>query len=74
MHVDGVVPDSIEFDSNATHTTIHFTYLHITHSNHDIEIIGTTVMPEFSLISILPLLITMSFAAVVLLRRKMPII
>ncbi|MCK4320875.1 hypothetical protein KAW11_04585, partial [Candidatus Bathyarchaeota archaeon] len=74
LTVDGGGPSSLESDSNGTHTTLSFTYLH---QNHDIEIIGTSVIsefPEFSLIAILPLLVTMSLVAVALLRRKISVI
>jgi len=74
LTVDGGGPSSLESDSNGTHTTLSFTYLHQNHDNHDIEIIGTSVISEFSLIAILPLLITMSLVAVVLLRRKITVI
>ena len=74
LTVDGGGPSSLESDSNGTHTTISFTYLHQNHDNHDIEIIGTSVIPEFSLIAILQRLVTMSLVAVVLLRRKIPVI
>jgi len=70
LTVDGGGPDSIDFDSNATHTTIHFTYLHESHDSHDIEIIGTSVIPEFSSITILPLLVTLSLVMLALLKRK----
>ena len=72
LTVDGGGPDSIELDSNATHTTIHFTYLHESHDSHDIEITGTTVIPEFSTTLILQLLVTISLVAVVLAKRKLP--
>lgn len=71
LTVDGGGPNSIEFDSNATHTTIHFTYLHESHDSHDIEITGTSVIPEFSPITILPLLVTLSLVTLALLKRKM---
>ena len=70
LTVDGGGPSSIESDSNGTHTTISFTYLHQNHDNHDIEIIGTSVIPEFSSITILTLLATMTIAAIALLKRK----
>jgi hypothetical protein len=70
LTVDGGGPSSIETVSNGTHTTISFTYLHQSHDNHDIEIVGTSVIPEFSAITILTLLVTMTIAAVALLKRK----
>jgi hypothetical protein len=44
VKVDGTTVASI-ISSNETHTTFHFTY---THSVHTVEIIGSTVIPEFS--------------------------
>jgi outer membrane protein assembly factor BamB len=70
LKVDGGGPASIDLDSNDTHTTIHFTYLHEAHDNHDIEITGTTVIPEFSSTTILPLLIILSLLMLALLKRK----
>jgi len=70
LTVDGGGPASIEFNSNATHTVIHFTYLHESHDSHVIEISGTTVIPEFSLYTILLLLVLAPLATAVLLRRK----
>ncbi len=70
LTVDGGGPNSIEFDSNATHTTIHFTYLHESHDSHNIEITGTSVIPEFSPFTILLLLVTLSLVTLALLKRK----
>jgi len=70
LTVDGGGPNSIEFDSNATHTTIHFTYLHESHDSHDIEITGTSVIPEFSSITILPLLMILSLVMLALLKKE----
>lgn len=69
LTVDGGGPDSIAYDSNSTHTTIHFTYLHQSHDNHNIEIVGTTAIPELSSITILPLLLLMSLAAIAVMKR-----
>jgi len=70
LTVDGGGPASIDFGSNGTHTTIHFTYLQESNDNHNIEIIGTTVIPEFSSITILPLLVILSLVMLALLKRK----
>jgi hypothetical protein len=63
LTVDGGGPASIDLDSNDTHTTIHFTYLHQLHDYHEIEVTGTTVIPEFPTNSILMLLLTISLIA-----------
>jgi len=54
---------------NGTHTSLYFTY---SHSSHTVEIIGTTVVPEFPSAIILPLLITISLIAVALAKKKLP--
>jgi len=69
LTVDGGGPDSIELDSNTTHTTIHFTYLHESHDSHEIEVKGSTVIPEFPTNSILMLLLTISLIALALAKK-----
>jgi len=54
---------------NGTHTSLYFTYMH---SSHTVEIIGTTVVPEFPSAIILPLLVTISLIAVALAKKKLP--
>jgi outer membrane protein assembly factor BamB len=70
LTVDGGGPSSMESVSNDTHTTLSFTYLHQSQDNHDIEIVGTTAIPDFSLLTLLPLLATITIAAIALLKRK----
>ena len=72
LTVDGGGPNSIEFDPNATHTTIHFTYLHELHDYHEIEVTGTTVIPEFPTNLILMLLLTIYLIALMSARKKLP--
>jgi len=67
--IDGAAPTTIDEYDNGTHTTLYFTYLHIAHDSHTIEITGTTVIPEFPSIIILPLLIMLSLIAVALARK-----
>jgi len=52
--------------TNGTHTFLYFTY---THSIKQVEIIGTTAVPEFPPSLILPLVITLTLLAVVLAKR-----
>lgn len=54
--------EMLTFD-NGTHTWLYFTYLH---SAHRIEIIGTTAVPEFSSIILLPLLALVTLVAAAL--------
>jgi len=67
--VDGGAPQyQATPNNNGTHTSLYFTYLHM--STHTVEIIGTTSIPEFPTAAILPLLITFSVIAIAL-RRKL---
>ncbi len=69
VRIDGGLPSpSPVVVSNDTHSSIYFTY---SHSTHNIEILGTTVIPEFSPALILPLLMVMSLAAVIFARKKL---
>jgi len=54
--------------NNDTHSSIYFTYLQ---SSHSVIVQGTTVIPEFSPALMLPLIMTMSLAAVILARKKL---
>jgi outer membrane protein assembly factor BamB len=67
--VDGEQPVYIEEPtSNGTHTSLYFTYNGTI--PHTVEITGTTVIPEFPTIAILPMLITTLFMTIVQLKRK----
>jgi parallel beta-helix repeat protein len=55
---------------NDTHTFIYFTYTHLSTSH--IIIKGTTVIPEFHLVIILPLIMALTAFAVVFAKRKIP--
>lgn len=52
---------------NGTHYNFHITYSHTTHT---IKIIGTEVIPEFSPLLILPLLMIVTLLAVILCKSK----
>jgi outer membrane protein assembly factor BamB len=54
--------------NNGTHTSLYFTYNNTI--PHTVEITGTTFIPEFPTVTVLPLLITTLFATLVQLRRK----
>ena len=49
------------------HTFLHFLY---SYSTHNVKIIGTTVIPEFPSLLILPLFMTATLLAVLICRRK----
>jgi outer membrane protein assembly factor BamB len=69
--VDGglpIDPPGVIESSNDTHTSLYFTYMH---SSHTVEIEGTTAIPEFPSLMILPLLITISLIAVALTKKKL---
>lgn len=53
--------------TNGTHALIYFTY---NHSTHTIEIIGTTVIPEFPPMLIMPLFMAATLLAVIAYKRK----
>jgi hypothetical protein len=55
--------------SNGTHTSLYFTYNQTT-TPQTVEITGTTFIPEFPITATLPMLITMLFMSLVLLKRK----
>jgi outer membrane protein assembly factor BamB len=68
--VDGgtpIDPPGVITSTNATHTSLYFTYMH---SSHLIEIVGTTVVPEYPMTNLLTLLIMTSLLAIALARRK----
>jgi outer membrane protein assembly factor BamB len=66
--VDGGLPQySAPPVDNGTHTSLYFTYIHSTHT---IEIEGSTVIPEFPSLLVLPLLMLLSMMAFAFLRRK----
>jgi len=70
IRVDDVpITDVIE-SWNETHTVIHFT---ITLSEHQIEIIGTSVIPEFPSTLILLLSITATIIIAILHKRRQPL-
>jgi outer membrane protein assembly factor BamB len=54
--------------NDGTHTSLYFTY-NIT-APHTIEIAGTTFIPEFPIITVLPMLITTLFMTLVQFKRK----
>ena len=53
--------------TNGTHAFIYMTY---NHSTHTIEIIGTTVIPEYPSTTVLPLFMLTTLIATILLKRK----
>jgi len=73
LTVDGAAPATTSEYDKGTHTTIHFTYLHESHDYHEIEVTGSTVIPEFPTNLILMLLLIVSLIALTLARKKLPI-
>lgn len=72
VRVDGGDPsDKVEIPLNDTHTVICFTYPHLAHEHHVIEITGTFVIPELPSTTILSLLITISLIAVALAKKQL---
>jgi len=69
LKVDGASPSTRTDTNNGTHTTIHFTYLHLSHDTHTIEITGATVIPEFPSTIILTSLIISLIAATLAKKR-----
>jgi len=67
--VDGA-PVTISTGENDTHTTLSFSYLHLAHGSHLVEIKGTSVIPEISSTIILPLLITATLLVIIICRKK----
>jgi hypothetical protein len=66
--VDGGLPQySAPPMDNGTHTSLFFTYLH---SVHTIEIEGSTVIPEFASVLVLPLVAIATLLATKLYTRK----
>jgi hypothetical protein len=63
-----ITPDVV---TNATHTTLSFTY---THSTHVLEVIGTTVIPEYPtlLTALLPLLTLLALVPLTISRIRKP--
>ena len=61
-----IILEGYDAPTNGTHAYIYFTY---THSQHRIEITGTTVIPEFPLTTIIPPLTLMAITLAIL-RRK----
>jgi outer membrane protein assembly factor BamB len=69
VRIDGGLPSpSPIVVTNGTHSSIYFTYAQ---SKHNIEITGTTAVPEFFPALMLPLLMTMYLAAAILARKKL---
>jgi outer membrane protein assembly factor BamB len=69
--VDGGLPNDppgVIISTNGTHSSLYFEY---GHSIHTVEIIGTTVVPEFPSAIILPLLVIASLIAVTLAKKKL---
>jgi outer membrane protein assembly factor BamB len=67
--VDGGLPTTGPIIStNATHTSLYFTYAH---SYHTVTITSNSILPEFPTAFILPLLIMMSLVTVGLAKRKL---
>ena len=68
--VDGGLPlYSAPPVDNGTHTSLYFTYFQ---SVHKVEITGTTVIPEFPLAIVLPLLFAISLIAVAIAKKRLP--
>ena len=61
-----ILSEVLSFD-NGTHTWLHFSYLH---SEHEIEIVGSTVIPEFPSLLLLPLCLITTLIALIF-RRKL---
>lgn len=66
VQINGLPVTAIE-TSNATHTSLYFTY---THSLHMVEIIGTTVIPEFSSIISTTLILAILTLTLLFIKRK----
>ncbi len=73
LTVDGGAPTTIEEHDDGTHTTIYFTYLHESHDYHEIEVTGSTVIPEFPTNLILMLLLIVSLITLTSARKKLSI-
>jgi len=69
VRVDGALR-SHTATPNATHTSLYFTYYSTDKNPHNVEIIGTTAIPEFSPTIALPLLITLSLIATAYTKKK----
>jgi hypothetical protein len=50
--------------------TYEYLYINYTHSEHTIEISGTTIIPEFPSFLVLPLFMIATLLAVIVYRRK----
>ena len=64
---DATVLEGYDAPTNGTHAFIYCTY---NHSSHAIEIKGTTVIPEFTTLTILPLFYIATLLAAIVYRRK----
>jgi len=64
--IDEQTVSEVLSSDNGTHTWLYFTYLH---SLHKIEIIGTTVIPEFPSATVLALFVFVTLIAVTLKKR-----
>jgi parallel beta-helix repeat protein len=65
--VNGLPPLTLNEVSNGTHTFLYFTYKH---STQQVNIIGTTAVPEFPFSTILPILMAISALALIFTKRK----
>jgi hypothetical protein len=61
------IPKDFILTQNATHASLYFTH---SHSTHNIKIKGTTTIPEFPSLIILPLFMIATLLAVIVYRRK----
>jgi len=64
---DTTVLEDYDAPTNGTHAFIYCTY---NHSSHTIEIKGTTVIPEFTTLTVLPLFCIATLLAAIVYRRK----
>ncbi|MGQ9506951.1 MAG: outer membrane protein assembly factor BamB family protein [Candidatus Bathycorpusculaceae bacterium] len=69
VRIDGALRSHTPTD-NGTHTSLYFTYYHTDNNPHNVEITGTTVIPEFSSLMISSLLLILSLIALVLAKTK----
>jgi len=66
FEIDDVSVVDCILTQNATHSSIYLTYNHGTHT---VSIKGTTVIPEFPILTLLPLFMTATLVAVILRKR-----
>lgn len=69
---DGVIITEPQFRELIPPSNENFEYLYInyTHSDHNIEIVGTTIIPELSSLIVLPLFTIATLLAAIIYRRK----